>query len=642
MTDSPARLLLTATPQHEQRTHTCGALRDDHVGQEVILKGWVDTPRDLGSLVFIDLRDRYGLTQLVFAEGASVDAYRMAAKLRGEDVVSVRGTVRERERPNPELPTGHVEVVVSDIEVLNTAEPLPFMVSAHEERQQHASEDLRLRYRYLDLRKPALQRNLLLRHRLYQATRRYFDTEGFVEIETPVLMKSTPEGARDYLVPSRVHAGKFFALPQSPQTYKQLLMVAGLDRYVQITKCFRDEDLRADRQPEFTQIDVEMTFATEEQVYKLVEGLIAAVWQETRGVEIETPFPRLAYAEAMRRYGSDKPDLRFGLELVDVSDALKGSGFRVFEQTLEKGGAVVALRVPGEGERGRNQMDKLTAWAKEKLGVPGLFYVKLPAKPAPAEAGASDFSASVKEEALPRPYVQAVLDMAEAEAGDLVLMLAGSRPAVFEAMGGLRVRMAEETGLIPESLPRTGSGGADGPWNFLWVTDFPLLDYSEEDGRYHAMHHPFTSPRTEDVALLDRDPGAVRARAYDLVLNGMELGGGSIRIHTADLQRRMFELLGIGDDEAQRRFGFLLDAFRYGAPPHGGIALGLDRMTMLLTGAASLRDVIAFPKTQAATEPMSGAPDAVDADQMDALHIRLADSVVQEPVETTRVAHDPT
>ena len=621
----PPRLTPTTNPRHGRRTHTCGALRSDDVGREVVLKGWVDTKRNLGGLVFADLRDRYGLTQLVFTEEESAEAYATAEKLRGEDVISVTGVVREREAANPDLPTGGVEVYVRDVEVLNVAEPLPFVVSAHEERQQKASEDLRLQYRYLDLRRPHLQRNLLLRHRLYQAVRRYFDAHAFVEVETPILMKSTPEGARDYLVPSRVHPGQFYALPQSPQTYKQILMVAGLDRYVQICKCFRDEDLRADRQPEFTQIDVEMTFATEELVFELIEGLMAAVWQETRGIEIPTPFERMTYAEAMRRYGSDKPDRRFGMELVDVTEAVRGSGFRVFEGTLEGGGAVVALRVEGEGGRGRGQMDKLTDWAKQKLGVPGVFYVRLP-------ADGSAFTASVKEEALPRPYVQAVVDAAGARAGDLVLLLAGPQPRVFEQMGGLRLHLGAELGLIPE--------GADGPWDFLWVTDFPLFEYDEEDGRFYAMHHPFTSPKPDDLDLLDTDPGRARARAYDLVLNGSELGGGSIRIHDRNVQRRMLGVLGIGEEEAQRRFGFLLDAFRYGAPPHGGIALGVDRMVMHLTGAASLRDVIAFPKTQAATEPMSGAPDFVDPAQLAELHIRTVEPTPE--VERTRVPKDPT
>lgn len=603
------RLALSTDLQHGKRTHTCGELRPDDVGTEVLLKGWVDTSRNLGSLVFADLRDRYGLTQIVFAEQVNAEAYAIAEKLRGEDVISVKGTVRERENKNHELPTGLIEVYVTDIEVLNTAEPLPFVVSAHEERrQQNTGEDLRLKYRYLDLRSPHLQQNMLLRHKLYQATRRYMDSQSFVEVETPVLMKSTPEGARDYLVPSRVHPGQFYALPQSPQTYKQILMIAGLDRYFQIVKCFRDEDLRADRQPEFTQIDVEMTFATEELVYEMTEGLIKGIWKDTQDIDVSTPFPRMSYAEAIRRFGSDKPDLRFGMEIVDVSETLTGTGFRVFDGTLENGGAIVAIRVEGQGDLGRSKLDKLTKdIVQKRIGAPGLFYIKLP-------ADGSDFTASVKEEVLPRTFVQNVIDTSEAQAGDLVLMLAGPQPKVFEQMGSLRLHMAKETELIPE--------GNDGPWRFLWVTEFPLFEYDDEDGRFYAMHHPFTSPKPEDIPLLESEPGSARARAYDLVLNGSEIGGGSIRIHQRDVQSQMFRHLGIDEQEAEERFGFLLNAFRYGAPPHGGIALGLDRLAMLLTGASSLRDVIAFPKTQAATEPMSNTPDVVDDKQLKELHIQ--------------------
>ena len=597
-----------SSPEHGPRTHTNGELRAEHVGQTVTLKGWVDTHRNLGGLLFLDLRDRYGLTQLVFSPEANAAAYERAERLRAEAVVSVTGEVRERESKNPGLPTGDVEVWVDDLDVLNTAEPLPFVVSAHEERQQHASEELRLQYRYLDLRRPALQQNLILRSKLYQSVRRYFDRHDFVEVETPVLMKSTPEGARDYLVPSRVHPGRFYALPQSPQTYKQLLMVAGLDRYFQIVKCFRDEDLRADRQPEFTQIDVEMTFATEEGVYQMMEGLMAEVWRDLKGAELETPFPRMPYAEAIRRYGSDKPDLRFGLELHDLSETLRGSGFRLFDTTIEGGGAVVGIRVPGEGDRGRGAMDRLDKdVVRKKIGAGGLIYFRLP-------SDGSETSSSVKSEVLPAEYVDRAVAAVGAEAGNLVLVLAGPQPAVFEQAGALRLHMARELGLVPE--------GADGPWRFLWVTDFPLFEYDAEDGRYYAMHHPFTSPKPEDLDKLDSDPGAVRARAYDLVLNGSELGGGSIRIHRRDVQNRMFAALGIDEAEAQERFGFLLDAFRYGAPPHGGIAFGLDRIVMHLTGAPSLRDVIAFPKTQTASEPMSRTPDVVDEHQLRELHIR--------------------
>lgn len=596
---------------HGHRTHTCGELRTEHIGQTAVLKGWVDTRRDLGGLIFVDLRDRYGITQIVFNPQDNPETAKLAESLRFEFVISVKGKVvgREVEAKNTELATASIELEAQDMLILNTSEPLPFMVSTHEGKQSNASDDLRLKYRYLDLRRTELKENVMLRHRVYQSVRRYYDGEQFVEVETPVLMKSTPEGARDYLVPSRVHAGKFFALPQSPQTYKQILMVAGFDRYFQIVKCFRDEDLRADRQPEFTQIDVEMTFATEDLIYKTAEGMIAAIWKDVKGVDLQLPFPRMSYDSAIRKYGSDKPDLRFEMELHDVTGAFSGSGFRVFDSIADEGGAVVAMVVPGWGDTGRGKLDKLDKdVVRHKLKGGGLFHFRLP-------TDGSGVQSSVKEEALPLSFVQKAIDQTGASTGDLVLVIAGPSPKVFEQMGSLRLHMATEMGLI--------SDNADGPWKFLWVTDFPLLEYDEEAGRFHAMHHPFTSPAAADMAKLGTDPGAVRAQAYDIVLNGSEIGGGSIRIHRPDVQQMMFDALGIGKEEAQTRFGFLLDAFKYGAPPHGGIAFGLDRIVMLLTCASSLRDVIVFPKTQSAQEPMVQSPDVVDDHQLADLHIQL-------------------
>jgi aspartyl-tRNA synthetase len=607
---APSRADLLSPDTHGSRTHTCGALRSDDEGNSVVLKGWVDTRRDHGGLVFIDLRDRYGLTQVVFSPQDNEEAYEAAGRLRREDVISVQGTVRPRgdEMVNPDLNTGQIEVKAQSLNVLNTSETPPFVVSAHEERQMDTNEDLRLTHRYLDLRRPALQDNLMLRHRLYQTTRRYFDDHDFLEVETPVLMKSTPEGARDFLVPSRLHPGRFYALPQSPQTYKQLLMVGGLDRYVQIVKCFRDEDLRADRQPEFTQIDVEMTFATEEQVYDLTEGLMADLWADLEDTTLETPFPRMTYAEAMRTYGTDKPDTRFGMELHDVSDCFEGSGFRVFESIVDGGGHVVALRVPGEGDRNRAQMDRLEDYVTDEIGAAGLIYFQLP-------SDGSTLSSNLSTDALPVEYGQKAAEAVGATAGDLVLTLAGDAPTVYEQAGDLRLYMGEETGARPD--PRSGED------QFLWITDFPLLDYDEDEGRYVSMHHPFTAPQADDLDQLEDAPGDVQARAYDLVLNGNEIGGGSIRIHQRNTQQRVFDVLGIDEEEAQERFGFLLDAFRYGAPPHGGIALGLDRLVMLLAGADSLRDVIAFPKNQSGQEPMVQSPDWVDPEQLETLALRL-------------------
>ena len=603
---------------HPQRTHTCGELRPEHVGRKVVLKGWVDTYRDLGGVLFVDLRDRYGFTQIVFSPQDERDAYEQAGRLRSEYVISIRGTVGERSEDtiNPKIPTGQVEVRVRDMLILNVAEPIPFMVSAHEEKRTEAGEDLRLRYRYLDLRRPELRDLLILRHKTYRAVRQYFDRNGFVEVETPVLMKSTPEGARDYLVPSRIHPGKFYALPQSPQTYKQLLMVAGLDRYFQIVKCFRDEDLRADRQPEFTQIDAEITFPDEGAIYAIFEGLMQKIWKDVLGIDLPGPFPRLTWRQAVERYGSDRPDLRFGMEIQNVSKVFEGSGFRVFDHMLGRGGHILALVAKGQGDWGRARMDRLDKEiVRRKIGASGLIYFKLPADGSPRYS-------SVKEHVLPTECVEACVEATGAEHGDLILVLAGPDPGVHFQMGKLRLHVADATNLIP--------GHAEA-WRFAWVHEFPLLEWNPDARRFLAVHHPFTAPHPDDVETLEAQPENVRARAYDLVLNGVELGGGSIRVHTRAMQHRIFELLGIDEDEARRRFGFLLNAFRYGAPPHGGIAFGLDRIVMALAGTSNIRDVIAFPKTQTAQEPMVNSPDTVNRKQLDELHVAVVADHEQDP-----------
>lgn len=609
MAEQP-RAELISPDTHGPRSHTCGDLRAKDEGEEVTIKGWVDTRRDHGGLVFVDVRDRYGLTQVVFSPQDNEKAYEAAGRLRREDVISVRGIVRPRgeQEINPDLATGQIEVKAEELVVLNTAETPPFLVSAHEERQMDTREDVRLQHRFLDLRRPALQDNLVLRHRLYQTTRRYFDNNKFVEVETPVLMKSTPEGARDFLVPSRLQPGRFYALPQSPQTYKQLLMVGGMDRYVQIVKCFRDEDLRADRQPEFTQIDVEMTFATEEQVYDLTEGLMVSLWDDLQDTALETPFPRMTYDEALRTYGTDKPDLRFDLKLHDVSSVFEGSGFRVFESIIDDGGHILALRVPNAGDTGRAAMDRLEEYVTEEIGAAGLIYFQFPSE-------GSEMKQNLSTDAMPKKYGRAAAEDIGAGTGDLMLVLAGQAPTVYHQAGELRLHLGEKLNLRPDP--------GEGPDEFVWITDFPLVEYDDDAGRYVSMHHPFTAPQREDLDLLDDRPEDAKARAYDLVLNGNEIGGGSIRIHDRATQFRMFDLLGIDEEDAQERFGFLLDALRYGAPPHGGIALGLDRLVMLIAGADSLRDVIAFPKNQSGQEPMVKSPDWVDPQQLEDLHLRL-------------------
>ncbi|MGM0507301.1 MAG: aspartate--tRNA ligase [Bacteroidota bacterium] len=588
------------------RTHTCGELNRDQEGTEVTLNGWVDVRRDLGGVIFVDLRDRYGVTQIVFDQTLP-DLHNQAEQLRSEFAISVRGVVTERdsENVNPSIGTGYIEVRGRELKIWSRAETPPFEIRDGIE----TNEDVRLKYRYLDLRRPEMQKNLVLRSEVAQTVRNFYQEEKFLEIETPVLMRSTPEGARDYLVPSRVNPGRFFALPQSPQTYKQLLMVSGMDRYFQIVKCFRDEDLRADRQPEFTQIDVELSFVDEEQIYDMHERLMARIWKEHLDVELSLPFPRIPYQEAMERFGSDKPDIRFDMEISNLSDILADCGFKIFTSTLEAGGAVLGITVPGQGDMGRGVIDRLTEEVKQRTGAGGMIYIK---------SGDGTLNCSVGK-FLEEHHVEEMFKRAGASEGDLVLILAGPSPEVYRQMGTLRLMMGERYDLIDHSKPE-----------FLWVTSFPLVEWDEETRRYHALHHPFTSPVEEDLDKLEEDPASVRARAYDLVLDGNELGGGSIRIHDQGLQERVFRILGIGDEEAREKFGFLLDAFRYGPPPHGGIAFGFDRMIMIMAGVRSLRDVIAFPKNQKAQNPMDNSPGRVEEKQLKELHIQLRRRAIQE------------
>ena len=582
------------------RSHTCGELRIENVGENVILNGWVDTRRDLGGLIFIDLRDRFGITQIVFEPSFHEEAHNSAKDLRSEFVISVEGVVRKRppETDNPELPTGHIDVMVNKLVILNEAKTPPFPIKDKIE----TSEDVRLKYRYLDMRRPSIQKNLLMRHKMYQLVRKYFDENNFVEVETPVLMKSTPEGARDYLVPSRLHKGKFYALPQSPQQYKQLLMVSGLDRYFQIVKCFRDEDLRADRQPEFTQIDVEMSFIDQENIFEMVEGLMKILFKEIWGQELQLPIPRLSFEEAMEKFGSDKPDLRFILDMKTLNDVFSKTEFKVFKDQISSSGIITGMVAPGCGNYTRNQLDVLTDFVK-KLGAGGLIWMRV--KENELEAPIAKFLSDEEKNNL--------IQRLNAKPGDLIFILSGQRLKALSIMGQLRLEMAKRLDLIkPDSKSQ-----------LLWVTDFPLFEWDEQTKRYYAMHHPFTSPRLEDVEFMESDPGKVKARAYDLVLNGSEIAGGSIRIHNADLQAKMFKALGISDEDAEYKFGFLMNAFKYGAPPHGGIAFGFDRMAMIFAGENSIREVIAFPKTASAVSIMDDAPSTVSDEQLKELHIKI-------------------
>lgn len=581
------------------RTHMNGHVTEDVIGQSVQLKGWVQKRRDLGGLIFLDLRDRTGIVQVVF-QPENEQAHRLAESIRSEYVLDIKGKVVQRENPNPNIPTGLVEVVADEVVILNASKMTPFPIS---EEAEQTSEDLRLKYRYLDLRRPSLQETFRLRSKASNIMRNFLDEQDFLEVETPILTKSTPEGARDYLVPSRVHPGEFYALPQSPQLFKQLLMVSGFERYFQIARCFRDEDLRADRQPEFTQVDIETSFMDVEDLYAMMESMMTRVMKETLGKDIMTPFPRMPHAEAMSRFGSDKPDTRFGLELIDVAEAVKGAGFKVFDMALEAGGEVKALNVKGAADNfSRKDIDKLQEFTAI-YGAKGLAWVKV------TPDGLNGPIAKFFDEAAVARLVAAT----EAEAGDLLVFVAAKASIVADSLGALRQKLAKELGLIDETV-----------FNFLWVTDFPLVTFEEEDGRFYANHHPFTMPRREDLDKLETDPGSVLAVAYDLVLNGYELGGGSQRIYERDIQERMFKLLGFTEEEANEQFGFLMEAFEYGTPPHAGIALGLDRLIMLLAGRTNLRDTIAFPKTASASDLLTAAPSPVSDAQLNELSIRTA------------------
>ena len=582
-----------------QRTSYCGEARANDVGKEVTLAGWVHSRRDHGGVIFVDLRDRTGLCQVVFRPEVDASSHEKAKLIRSEDVIAVRGTLAKRspETINPELATGEVELVCQELRLLNASQVPPFII----EDETDANENTRLKYRYLDLRRPQSLAPLLLRYRMTKLIRDYLDRLGFIEVETPVLTKSTPEGARDYLVPSRIYPGKFYALPQSPQLFKQILMVGGLDRYFQIVKCFRDEDLRADRQPEFTQLDMELSFVQPEDVMQVVEGMIALLFKALKNVELKRPFQRLTYQDAMNRFGSDKPDLRFGLEICDFTDALRGCQAKVFAGSIQKGGVVKGIRIPKGGDMSRKDLDDLTPFVAT-FGAKGIAWTKITSEG--WQSPIAKFLSAIEQKEIER--------IAGAQVGDAVLFSADSAKTVHGALGNLRLYLGDKLGLIPEN-----------EFALVWVVDFPLMEFDPEEKRYVALHHPFTAPLDEDLPLLDSDPAAARSKAYDLALNGMEIGGGSIRIHHVDLQKRILGLMGIGAEEANLKFGFLLEALSFGAPPHGGIAFGIDRLAMILSGAKSLREVIAFPKSQRAVCMLTEAPSSVEDRQLRELGIRV-------------------
>lgn len=585
-----------------KRTHKCTEVGIANVGDTVTVMGWVNKRRDLGGVIFIDLRDRSGILQVVFNSEKGREMFDKAETLRNEYVLAIVGRVEKRapETVNPKLQTGEIEVMAEELRILSQAETPPIMI----EEDSDVNETTRLKYRYLDLRRPDMQRNLILRHRVAKIARDYYDANGFLEIETPMLGKSTPEGAREYLVPSRIHPGKFYTLPQSPQLFKQLLMVSGCDRYMQIVKCFRDEDLRADRQPEFTQIDLEMSFVNVEDVLTINEGFVKKAFKETLGIDIPTPLQRLTYQEAMDRFGSDKPDIRFGMELVNISDIVENCGFKVFSDAVQKGGSVRAINAKGCGRKfSRRDIDSLGEFVKI-YRAKGMAWIVVEE---------NELKSAITK-FLTEEEVKAILERVQAEAGDLICFMADKNSIVYDALGNLRLEIARRLDILDKN-----------DYRFLWVTEFPLLEFDEEENRWGAKHHPFTSPMDEDIQYLDTDPGRVRAKAYDIVLNGVEVGGGSIRIHNQDLQAKMFDLLGYSKERAWELFGFLLEAFKYGVPPHGGMAYGLDRLIMLMAQRSSIRDVIAFPKVQNASDLMTNAPDTVEPKQIKELHIKLVE-----------------
>jgi len=586
-----------------KRTHRCAEVTAEDVGKEIIVMGWAHKRRDLGGVIFIDLRDRSGVLQVVFNIETDSELHAKAEQIRSEYVLAIRGVLvnRSEDTINPAIATGEWELVAKELRILSRAATPPLLI----EEDIETNEAVRLKYRFLDLRRPDMQRNIMLRHKVTKIARDYFDAQGFLEIETPMLMKSTPEGARDYLVPSRVHPGKFYALPQSPQLFKQILMVSGFDRYIQIARCFRDEDLRSDRQPEFTQIDLEMSFVDVDDVIAVNEGFIKRVFDEALGIKLDTPFMRLTYKEAMDRFGTDKPDTRFGLEIVNLSDIVKNSGFKVFSDAASKGGSVRAINAKGCGYKfSRREIDALVEFAKS-YGAKGMAWI----------AVEEDGLKSAITKFMSEDETNEIIKRMDAEPGDLICFIADVDEVVFEVLSHLRLEIAGKLDLIDDSKI-----------NLLWVTEFPLLEYDDEEKRWVAKHHPFTSPMDEDITLLDTDPGKVRAKAYDIVLNGVEIGGGSIRIHDQELQKKMFSIIGLPEEEAQKRFGFLLEAFKYGTPPHGGLAFGLDRLVMLMAKRSSIRDVIAFPKVQNASCLMTGAPDSVEVKQLRELHIRILEA----------------